>query len=108
MQTFPDGGGKWQVSNGGGGDPSWRADGKELFYRSPDQKLMAVEVGGGGEFQAGIPQALFSVACSAGQRAQQVSFLRADGKSFLFVAPLGRDSMTPTTVVLNWFAELGG
>ena len=25
----------------------------------------------------------------------------------IFVAPLGRESMTPTTIVLNWFAELG-
>ena len=24
--------GKWQVSNGGGFDPQWRADSKELFY----------------------------------------------------------------------------
>jgi len=30
-----------------------------------------------------------------------------DGQRFLFVAPLGRDAMTPTTVVLNWFAGLG-
>ena len=30
-----------------------------------------------------------------------------DGQRFLFVAPLGRESMTPTTVVLNWFAGLG-
>ncbi|HEX2798663.1 MAG TPA: hypothetical protein VHQ44_03230 [Thermoanaerobaculia bacterium] len=31
----------------------------------------------------------------------------ADGRRFLTVAPLGREAMTPTTVVLNWFAELG-
>ena len=31
----------------------------------------------------------------------------ADGKRFLTVAPLGREEMTPTTVVLNWYAELG-
>ena len=33
--------------------------------------------------------------------------MTADGKRFLTVAPLGRESMTPTTIVLNWFAELG-
>jgi hypothetical protein len=31
----------------------------------------------------------------------------ADGRRFLVVAPLGRESITPTTVVMNWFAELG-
>jgi hypothetical protein len=30
-----------------------------------------------------------------------------DGQRFLFVAPLGRDAMNPTTVVLNWSAGLG-
>ncbi len=40
------------------------------------------------------------------QRAQQVPSRRGRQR-FLFVAPLGRESMTPTTVVLNWFAALG-
>ena len=70
VQTFPDGAGRWQVSNSGGTDPSWRGDGKELFYRTPDQKLMAVEIrAAGGDFQAGIPQSLFPVRIRAGMRA---------------------------------------
>src|SRR5262249_49431847 len=32
VQTFPPGGGKWQVSITPGTDPHWRADGQELFY----------------------------------------------------------------------------
>jgi len=28
-------GGRWQISDGGGVDPRWRGDGRELFYRSP-------------------------------------------------------------------------
>ena len=72
VQTFPDAGGRWQVSNGGGSDPSWRGDGKELYYRSPDQKLMAVEIRGGSDFQAGVPQGLFVPPSAARQSAQQV------------------------------------
>jgi len=107
VQTFPDGGGRWQVSNSGGTDPSWRGDGKELFYRTPDQKLMAVEIrANGGDLQAGIPVALFSVSLRAGNaRNKYVS--SADGQRFLFDAPLGREAMSPTTVVLNWSAGLG-
>ena len=107
VQTFPDGGGRWQVSNSGGSDPSWRGDGKELFYTTPDLKLMAVEIRtAGGDVQAGIPQALFPVRIRAGTaRNKYVS--SADGQRFLFDAPLGRESMSPTTVVLNWFAGLG-
>src|SRR5712671_1348361 len=35
---------KRQVSRGGGCQPLWRKDGKELFYLTLDYKLMAVEV----------------------------------------------------------------
>jgi hypothetical protein len=31
----------------------------------------------------------------------------ADGQRFLLVAPLGREAMTPTTIVVNWSAGLG-
>jgi hypothetical protein len=30
----------------------------------------------------------------------------ADGQRFLVVGPPAREATTPTTVVLNWFAEL--
>ena len=39
---FPGGGGSWQISAGGGVEPRWRPDGKELFYVSPNGTLMAV------------------------------------------------------------------
>jgi Tol biopolymer transport system component len=106
VQTFPEAGGKWQVSNGGGTDPSWRGDGKELYYRSPDQKLMSVEVRGGADFQAGVPQPLFSVRVRPGTPRNKYT-PSPDGQRFLFAAPLGRESMSPTTVVLNWPASLG-
>ena len=106
VQTFPDPSGKWQVSTAGGIDPSWRADGKEIFYRAPDQNLMAVDVQMGETFQAGIPRPLFPARVPPGANRNRYA-ATADGQRFLFVAPLGRESMTPTTVVLNWFAELG-
>ena len=107
VQTFPNAGGKWQISTAGGKDASWKADGKEIFYRSPEEKLMAVDVQAAGEtFQAGIPRPLFSAQVPSGLYRNRYA-TTADGQRFLFVAPLGRDAMTPTTVVLNWFAELG-
>ena len=32
VTTFPTAAGKWQVSRGGGTEPRWRGDGKEIFY----------------------------------------------------------------------------
>ncbi len=106
VQTFPDAGGKWQVSAAGGSDESWRADGKEIFYRSPEQMLMAVDVQAGETFQAGIPRPLFPGRVPSGPNRNRYA-ATADGQRFLFVAPLGRESLTPTTVVLNWSAGLG-
>ena len=106
VQSYPGPGRTWQISTGGGTDPQWRPDGKELYYRGLDQKLMAVEIRGGDALEPGLPQMLFQARVSTG--ASSTKYLPdRTGQKFLFVAPLGRESMTPTTVVLNWFAALG-
>jgi hypothetical protein len=40
-RPFPSGGGPIRISNNGGINPRWRADGKELYYLS-NTELMAV------------------------------------------------------------------
>ena len=54
---------------------------------------------------AGAPTALFQARL---QPAIVRSLFRpsADGQRFLTLAPLGRDNILPTTVVLNWPATL--
>jgi hypothetical protein len=42
VQPFPALDRKWRISPDGGTSPRWRRDGKELFYVSEDQTLMAV------------------------------------------------------------------
>ena len=58
VQTFPASGGRWRVSTGGGSQPKWRRDGRELFYIAADRKLMAVDVKLGATFEAGVPKTL--------------------------------------------------
>src|SRR5260370_10577081 len=41
VTTFPGAVGKWQVSRGGGTEPRWRGDGKQLFYLGPTGTLTA-------------------------------------------------------------------
>jgi Tol biopolymer transport system component len=107
VESYPEAGGKWQISAGGGVEPRWRADGKELFYRAADQKMMAVDIAmEGGNLKAGLPHALF-VGRYDTATARNRFLTSADGQRFLLVAPLGRDAMSPTTVVLNWAADLG-
>jgi serine/threonine-protein kinase len=53
--------GKWQVSGGGATAPLWSRDGRELFYLSQSNDMMAVRVSAGAAPVLGPPQALFRV-----------------------------------------------
>jgi Tol biopolymer transport system component len=109
VQSFPASGGKWMISTDGGAQPQWRGDGKELFYISSNRKLTAVDVkGNGSTFEAGVPKALFDLRLQTpGLPGPRNSFIvAADGKRFL-VASISEERLTtPTTVVMNWTADL--
>ena len=40
VRAFPDRGGKWQISTSGGSWPVWSKNGRELFFRSDDNRIM--------------------------------------------------------------------
>lgn len=40
VRAFPDKEGKWQISSGGGSFPVWSHNGRELFFRSDDNRIM--------------------------------------------------------------------
>ncbi len=70
-------GGKWQVSAEGGDMPAWRADGKELYYLSPDKRMMAVPVREkSGAFEFDPPKPLFQAHILAGTRQPLRCFAR--------------------------------
>jgi len=101
---FPSGNGKWQVSSGGGQEPRWRNDGKELFYLSRDSKMMAVPVSTGTSFESGSPVALFQT-----HRRQPISSqdilsydVSADGQKFLIATRVDESAVAPLSVFLNW------
>jgi serine/threonine protein kinase len=100
---FPGPGGKWQVSLGDGRGPLWRRDGKEIFYLSADNKLMAVRVEiSGASFAAGGARALFDSHSYGVFGRYDVS---ADGQRFVVVYEGNQSSSTLTSVV-NWTAGL--
>jgi serine/threonine protein kinase len=109
VRPFPTiaGGGKWMISSGGGTQPRWRRDGKELFFISPDGMLIAVEVRQMPEFQVGSSKPLFQTQIwGAGGVTNGHRWDAApDGQRFLInsataVAP------SSITVVLDWQAGL--
>jgi Tol biopolymer transport system component len=99
--------GKWQVSSGGGEQPRWSADGKELFYVAPDRKLMAVTVrSGGAGFARTTPQALFELRANVGYGRYVYRYAPApDGKRFLVSADAETSlGAQPLNVVVSWLA----
>jgi hypothetical protein len=96
-----DAAGKWLISKGGGTDPRWRGDGKELFYVASDGKLMSVDISAKSVFEVGAPRPLFQL--PPGFIGFEVT---ADGRRFLIGAPVALSASAPFTVVLNWQTTL--
>jgi Tol biopolymer transport system component len=106
VAPFPGPGGKWQISTAGGTKPRWRHDGSEIFYLTPDSKLMVASVSGkGAGFDVGVVKQLFAtrIVTFAGFYQYDVS---ADGQRFLINTTPEQSASAPITVVLNWTAGL--
>jgi eukaryotic-like serine/threonine-protein kinase len=104
VQPYPGLAEKWQVSTEGGGvDPSWTQNGRELVYSRPDGKMMAVEITTQPTFRAGKPRVLFeTMKESAG-----LVDVTPDGQRFFFVKKGDAESVPAhLNVVLGWFDEL--
>jgi eukaryotic-like serine/threonine-protein kinase len=99
---------KRQVSTAGGTQPTWRRDGKELFYLAPDSKIMAVSVKTDDNFQAGVPTPLFKIDSAKGIYSTVASEydVTADGQRFLVNMAVAEARSLPFTVVVNWTAGL--
>jgi len=108
VQPFPGPGRKWQVSTVGGTSPRWGHDGKELFFLSPDLKLMAASVQtSGSTFESAAPVALFQTRAATGGNAnikQQYDVSR-DGR--FLINTVTETSTVPVTLILNWSPERG-
>jgi Tol biopolymer transport system component len=108
VAPFPSGAGKWQMSSGGGQEPRWSRDGKELFYLSADGKIMAVPVKTAASFEGGAPVVLFQT-----HRRQPVSLpevfsydVSGDGLRFLILTRVDEANAAPLAITLNWASEM--
>lgn len=98
-------GGKSIISFGGGNQPRWRADGKEIFYLSPDRKMIVVEIRTSPKLETGLPRSLFEAPIGPSTNMHRYA-VTPDGKRFL-ITTLGEETgSAPITVVLNWTAGL--
>jgi Tol biopolymer transport system component len=110
IQPFPEAGRKWQVSTGGGSQPQWRADGRELYFLSLDGRLMSVPLTARTATpEVGQPVALFGARVPSGYvDVGAVGFAQyavsRDGR-FLVNRVTERSTTAPITLILHWNPE---
>jgi len=86
-----------QISSAGGKKPRWSRDGRKIFYRTDDWKLMAVPVSGSDELRFGKPQTVL-------QLPRDAEYEVGSDNRFLVSAPTGR-LISPIMVIVNWRPE---
>jgi hypothetical protein len=104
LRRLDAGSGRWLASVGGGTEPRWGANGTELYYRSAQDRLMAVPFRRDGATPVlGTPRALFE-APFLGWPTEVHYDVTRDGSQFVFLT--GRQGEVVMHVVLNRLTPL--
>ncbi|HSG01451.1 MAG TPA: hypothetical protein VLA20_09980, partial [Vicinamibacterales bacterium] len=116
VRSFEEGGGRWQISDSGGGYARWSGDGRELFYRTDEGIMVAsIETTGGG-LRTSRPRQLFTGAFRGGVGGTTVGGstfadyeVSRDGQRFVMfpVAATAEESRAGLITLINpWFDDL--
>jgi dipeptidyl aminopeptidase/acylaminoacyl peptidase len=105
VASFPGFTERRQASTGGGCQPTWRRDGKELFYLSLTGNLMVASVQATtSDVETGVPRALFAMPLRVQPVFHQYE-VTGDGRRFFVLENLD-EGPPPINVMLNWNAGL--
>ena len=96
---------RFAISVGGGVEPVWARDGKELFYRNARGAMFATSVTTGAHFSNGTPRLLFTASSYAMTANFRTYDVLPDGTKFLMVVSGGADA-THLEMIFNWRVEL--
>ena len=103
---FPDPqGAKWQISTDGGFEPLWSRDGREIFYVTQSNHLVAVEVSTAGGFSTGKRQVLFRIDGYRRNFSHRGYDVTPDGRQFLLIREIP-GANADFVLVENWATEL--
>jgi serine/threonine-protein kinase len=110
VRAFPDNGTQVQISNAGGVMPAWSRTGRELFYRTEDQRLMVADYAvNGNSFIASKPRVWFTKPLANNGLGGNFD-LAPDGKRFMVLMPVEskdpRETQGHVTLVTNFFDEV--
>jgi hypothetical protein len=98
------------VSNGGGTQPRWSHDGRELFFLDAKNRLMSAEIRRSTTFDVGDLRPLFDASAYAIDNFHTSYDVLPGGGGFVFnrQVRLGRETTTRLVLVDNWFADVRG
>jgi Tol biopolymer transport system component len=106
VRSLVDPGSRWQVSAGGGTDPRWRADGRELFYISADSWLTLVRFA---NRTPSKPKRLFELHVAPPVQPYMSNYnVSPDAERFLVKVPVHDVASTPIHILTNWTSTKRG
>jgi Tol biopolymer transport system component len=101
VTNYPAATAKWQVSSGGGIRPFWSSDGRQLFFLSPEGRVVATAVHEGDSFSADSPRAVEALGDKI------VDFAIAQNGRMVVLREID-SGQAPLSVVVNWRELLRG
>ena len=102
IQAFPALGQKRKVSSGGGSEPLWSRDGRELFYRQGDA-MLSVAVRDGNRLELAASRILFERYYQSSRRHGTSYDVYADGAHFVMIED---EPVREVSVIFGFFNEL--
>ena len=111
VRAFPDKGGKWQVSNSGGVYPVFSRNGRDLFFRTEDARIMVVAYTGKGDSFAADKPRVWSEKKIAESGLNGINYdVAPDGKRIVALmpveAPETQKAQNHVIFLENFFDEL--
>ena len=107
VAPFPKATGRVQVSTEGGGYPTWRGDGREIFYSTDDGSIMAAEVEAtDARFRVGAVRRLFQANLHREGTYRRKYDVTADGQKFLVIEVAESEAKPVIMLDSNWPARL--
>jgi len=107
VRAFPDNGRKWQISNNGAAFAVWSRNGRDLFYRTPEQQIMVVSYTAKGDTFVPEKPRLWTSTRLANTGFHRNLDIHPDGKRFLVLMPATAQSSDNHVIfLLNFSGEL--
>jgi len=111
VRRYPPTADQWQVSARGGISPTWRADGRELFFFG-SESIMAAPMGTGDRLNPGTPVSLFHMPSqmlagslsNGGATGIPIAGVTRDGQKFL-LRSTAEDQAPSLNIVMNWLEQ---